>query len=70
MMGVVVPQIVGFIKNMDMDVPFYTTALMATSEFFQEYWWAVLITPVIIYTLYKLGIKNSENFAYRMDSLF
>jgi type IV pilus assembly protein PilC len=32
MMGYVVPQIVGFIKNLDQELPFYTTALMATSE--------------------------------------
>jgi len=33
MMGYVVPQIVGFIENLDQVLPFYTTALMATSTF-------------------------------------
>lgn len=70
MMGVVVPQIVGFIKNLGQELPFYTTALVATSEFFQAYWWAVLSTPFILFGIYKIIRKNSESFAYNMDSLF
>jgi len=70
MMGFVVPQIVGFIKNLGQELPFYTTALMATSEFFQEYWWAVLATPFALFGIYRVVRKNSEGFAYRMDSLF
>lgn len=70
MMGVVVPQIVGFIKNLGQELPFYTTALMATSEFFQEFWWVVLLTPITLFAVYKGMRKNSEGFAYQMDSLF
>ena len=70
MMGVVVPQIVGFIKNLGQELPFYTTALVITSEFFQQYWWAVLSTPFILFGVYKVIRKNSEGFAYNMDSLF
>lgn len=70
MMGYVVPQIVGFIQNLDQELPFYTTALMATSTFFQQYWWAVFATPVILFMAYKFFRKGSENFAYRMDALF
>ena len=70
MMGVVVPQIIGFIKNLGQELPFYTTALVATSDFFAEYWWAVGITPVILIVLYKVLRKNSEDFAFHMDSLF
>src|SRR5687768_12699788 len=39
MMTVVVPQIVGFIENLDQELPFYTTWLMATSDFFVAWWW-------------------------------
>lgn len=70
MMGYVVPQIVGFIKNLGQELPFYTTALMATSEFFQAYWWAVVVTPIAMVFGYKAVSKNSEAFAYQMDSLF
>lgn len=70
MMGMVVPQIVGFIKNLGQDLPFYTTSLMATSEFFQEYWWAVLSAPIVLFVVYKVLRRNSEGFAYQMDVLF
>lgn len=70
MMGVVVPQIIGFIKNLGQELPFYTTALVATSDFFAEYWWAVGIAPIVLIVLYKVLRKNSEDFAFHMDSLF
>ncbi len=67
MMTVVVPQIVGFIENLDQEVPFYTTALMATSEFFVGYWWAVLIAPFVLFGIYK-GLKSaSDELEYRFD---
>jgi type IV pilus assembly protein PilC len=70
MMGYVVPQIIGFIENIGQELPFYTTALMATSEFFQEWWWAILSAPPVLWVIYKFFARNSEEFAYRMDVLF
>lgn len=70
MMGFVVPEIVGFIKNIGQELPVYTTALMATSEFFQAYWWAVLSAPIFLFIGYKFLSRNSEEFAYRMDAIF
>lgn len=69
MMGFVVPQIVEFIRNMDFDLPFATTSLIATSDFFQSYWWAVMATPVVIIAA-VLGLrKGSDNIAYQIDKL-
>lgn len=70
MMGFVVPQIVGFIRNIGMELPFYTVALINTSDFFQAYWWAVLIGPVLLFILYKVLRKTSESFAYQADGVF
>ena len=36
MMGFVVPQIVGFIRNLGQELPFYTMALRVTSDFFKD----------------------------------
>jgi len=68
MMGVVVPQIVGFIKNMDQEIPWYTASLMATSDFFVNYWWAVLLTPVVIFIAIKTIRKLSDAAAFTLDS--
>ena len=67
MMGFVVPQIVGFIKNLDQELPFYTTALMATSDFFKAYWWAVLSAPVLMVMSWFVARRVSEDIAYRQD---
>jgi type IV pilus assembly protein PilC len=68
MMGYVVPQIVGFIRNMDMELPFYTVWLINTSEFFQAYWWAVIAVPILLFIIIKGLCKASDDFAYRVDS--
>ncbi len=67
MMGFVVPQIVGFIRNMEMELPFATTALIATSDFFAAYWWAVLITPVLVVASIFGIRKSSAEAAYKID---
>jgi len=70
MMGYVVPQVVGFINNLDQELPIYTVALINTSEFFQNYWMYVFIVPVLLFVLYKFLRRGSENFCYKMDVLF
>ena len=67
MMTWVVPQIVGFIENMDQEIPIYTSALMATSDFCVEYWWGILATPVLIFGLIFGARKLSVDIAYRLD---
>lgn len=69
MMGFVVPQIVEFIRNMEFELPFATTSLIATSDFFQAYWWAVALTPVIVIGSVLALRKSSENIAYKIDRM-
>lgn len=69
MMGYVVPQVVGFIQNMDQELPIYTKALIATSEIFQEYWWLLLSVPVGGFIGASVLKKLSAEFAYNLDLL-
>lgn len=69
MMGFVVPQIVGFLDNLEQELSIITTSLIATSEFFQEYWWAVTGGPIIVFILVKTLRRASEDFAYQWDAL-
>jgi type IV pilus assembly protein PilC len=67
MMVHVVPQIVGFIRNLDQELPWPTTSLMVTSDFFVAYWWAVIggIAGVI---LLIFGLRKvSDGLEYRID---
>lgn len=69
MMAYVVPQIVGFLKNLDQEIPFYTQALIATSDFFMVYWWAVILFPIVLIGSI-LTLRNlSDEFAYWIDYL-
>lgn len=69
MMGYVVPQVVGFISGLDQELPFYTTALLACSTFFQKFWWAVIAAPIVLSFAIKVLKKVSREFAYQWDSL-
>ncbi len=56
-----VPQLVGFIKNMGQEVPMQTKILLATSDFFVNYWYLILALPVAIPVLAKmLAVSNPE----------
>lgn len=70
MMGLVVPEITSFLEEMDIRLPLHTLALIATSEFFAKYWYIVILSPLVLYGVYKLLRKNSRGFAYAMDKWF
>lgn len=64
-----VPQMVGFIKNMGQEMPLHTLALIGLSNFFVEYWWAVVLVP--IFTVSGIGYlaRTNPRVRYRLDSL-
>ena len=78
MMGFVVPQIVGFLNNMDIALPIYTKSLIVTSRFFSTPLFTllgipfygglvVLLAPILLLVVVKSLCKVSDNFAYRVD---
>lgn len=64
-----VPQIVGFLKYVDQELPFATVALIATSDFCQEYWPWFFIVPLGIFAFIKTMNKVSYGFSYNFDYL-
>lgn len=81
MMSVVVPQIVGFLEFLDMELPWFTVALINTSNFFVEPQFhifglpvygsilVVLIPALIVLTIILLR-RSSEEIAYQFDTLY
>lgn len=67
MMLFVVPQLVDFLQKQGFDLPFYTIALIATSEFFVNYWWAVVFGIPSIAAGLILLYKRHEPFRKVMD---
>lgn len=79
MMGVVVPQIVGFLANIGQELNWVTTSLIATSEFFVDPLFSivgygvpgglvVLLAPIILLVTLSVLRKMSDNFAYHVDN--
>lgn len=67
MMTMVVPQVVDFLRFMGSDLPWTTRSLMAVSDFFVSYWWVLLLTPLLTVAVLMVGVRTSEDFAYKVD---
>jgi type IV pilus assembly protein PilC len=67
MMIYLVPKMAGFIRNMGQELPTQTKILIATSEFFVNYWYIVLGLPAIITVVIAFMVSNSKAARYRFD---
>src|SRR5499427_2564577 len=61
-----VPQMMGFIRNMGQEIPLQTRILMQVSTFFVDYWWAIILTPVLIALLVRLGVRANPLVRYQL----
>ena len=64
-----VPQLTGFIKNMGQTLPAHTKALLFVSSIFVQYWYAMLLFPVITFVIVKLMVTFNMQARYRFDDL-
>ena len=64
-----VPQLTGFIKNMGQTLPAHTKALLFVSSIFVQYWYAMLLFPVITFVILKLMITFNMQARYHFDDL-
>jgi len=53
-----VPQMTGFIRNMGQEIPLQTRILIAVSDFFVGYWWAVILAPILAWG----GLKAAASY--------
>ncbi len=64
-----VPQLVGFIKGMGQDIPIQTRMLLATSAFFVNYWYAIVLTPFVLFGAYRVALISNPGLQYHLDNL-
>lgn len=64
-----VPQLVGFIKSMDQEIPVHTRILLTTSSFFVNYWHTLIAAFIILPVAIKLALAFSPPMRHRFDSL-
>jgi type IV pilus assembly protein PilC len=63
-----VPQMLGFIKGTGQAIPLQTRILMHVSTFFINYWWLILLAPVVVFAGLKLTLARSPAFRYGFDN--
>jgi type IV pilus assembly protein PilC len=69
MMIYLVPKMVGFIRNMGQALPLQTKILIATSDFFVNYWYVVIGLPILLAVSITLLVKKNPAARYRFDDI-
>jgi type IV pilus assembly protein PilC len=62
-----VPQMTGFIRNMGQDIPLQTRLLIAVSNVFLNYWWAIIAAPFAAWFGLKFAAKTYPGVEYAID---
>ena len=68
MMLYLVPKMVSFLKNMGQELPLHTQILIATSNFFVDYWYLVIGLPVLLAIGIAVAIRSNPNARLRFDA--
>jgi type IV pilus assembly protein PilC len=69
LMTYLVPELLRFIKTMGQELPVHTKVLIVVSNIFVNYWYIILLIPVIIVLTIQIGIKTSPAFYLKYDEL-
>lgn len=69
LMLAVVPKLTDFLLSQGFELPIHTRALIATADFFGEYWYLVLTMPIATIVAFVMFYRYSEEFAYRVDTI-
>lgn len=69
MMIYLVPTMVGFMKNMGQTLPLHTEVLIAVSDFFVTYWYAVLAAPLVAVAAANAAIRVNPRARRVFDGL-
>jgi len=67
LMTFLVPEMVKLITNMGGEVPWHTQALIATSNVFVNWWYLILISPVLIFVAVAASANASPKFRFALD---
>jgi len=67
LMTYLVPQMTGFLRNMGQAIPLQTVILIAVSNFFVTYWWAILAAPFVLWFGIKFAARSYPSIEYAID---
>lgn len=69
MMTFVVPKLSAFLKAQDFALPWYTSALIVTSDVFVKYWYLIIFGPVLMFIVLRLMMRFSEEVTFMIDKI-
>jgi len=69
LMVYLVPELVGFIQNMGETIPAHTRALILVSGFITNYWYVLLLAPIVTFFGMRFWARYSKNGRYQIDRL-
>jgi len=69
MMLYLVPKMVGFIKNMGQELPLHTELLIATSNFFVDFWYVVIGVPLLLAIAIAVAVQTHAPARRRYDAV-
>ncbi|NNE38030.1 MAG: type II secretion system F family protein [Gammaproteobacteria bacterium] len=69
LMTYLVPELLSFIKTMGSEIPAHTQALISTSDFFVNYWYVLIIAPIVIFGSIVIGSNVSDDFKLKVDTI-
>jgi type IV pilus assembly protein PilC len=62
-----VPQLITFFKNLNVELPLQTRVLLFISNLFVNYWYIILMIPVLIVVSLKVAVKVSPQIHWLID---
>ena len=65
----VVPQLISFLSTMGQELPLQTRALIWTSAFFRDYWYAILALPLVAAGVVLAMSKTNDAFSQQLDAV-
>lgn len=64
----VVPRFASMFDTMGGELPLITQMTLGLSQFFQSFWYIVVLIPIVLIFAYKLTIERNPRFRYMIDS--
>lgn len=68
LLKVVVPKVLGFVLEQEIEIPSYTKALVATSNFLEANFFKLIIYIIVIFIICRILLKNN-NISIKFDKL-
>lgn len=69
LMVFIVPDIMSALVSLGGEIPFETRALMAVSNFLVNYWYVVIIVPLVLVFLIRHLYKTNPRFQFKVDGI-